>query len=139
MQVSDLKIGSIVLFFDNASYNPKPKFSVVIGVSDDSFFLGTVFINTNIKVEHLDSPELVKLHYKISQEKYSRFLKHDSYIDCSDIKHRLQTTFIQELNASSATLLGVLAADDLKNVLNIVSSSDTISPYYLKLYNIIIP
>jgi hypothetical protein len=137
MQVSDLKVGTIVHFFDSASHNPKPKFSVIIGVSDDSFFLGTVFINTNIKIEHLSSPELIRLHYKIRQDKYSHFLKHDSYIDCSDVKHRLQTSFVDDLNSSSGKILGVLAANDLTNVLNIVASSDTISPYYLKLYKIV--
>ena len=113
MQVSDLKVGTIVHFFDSASHNPKPKFSVIIGISDD------------------------RLHYKIRQDKYSHFLKHDSYIDCSDVKHRLQTSFVDDLNSSSGKILGVLAANDLTNVLNIVASSDTISPYYLKLYKIV--
>lgn len=50
MQISDLKVGTIVHFFDNESYQPKPKFSVIVGVSDDSYHLSTVFINTNIKI-----------------------------------------------------------------------------------------
>jgi hypothetical protein len=53
------------------------------------------------------------------------------------VKHRLQTSFLDDLNSSSGKILGVLAANDLTNVLKIVASSDTISPHYLKLYRIV--
>lgn len=135
MQLADLRVGVLVHFFDNASHNPKPKFSVIVGISDDAFFLGTVFVNTEINVRHINSPELEKLHYKLSQKRYSDFLKHDSYVDCSDVKHRVQTSFLNDLNYSGE-IVGSLATDDLKNVLNLIESSDTIAPYYLRLYNI---
>jgi hypothetical protein len=135
MLLADLKIGGVVHFFDNASHHPKPKFSVIVGISRDSFFLGTVFVNTGIHIGHINSPELEKLHYKISQKKYSNFLKHDSYIDCSDVKHRMQSSFLDELNATGK-IVGSLTPDDLQNVLTIIEASDTISPYYLRLYRI---
>lgn len=84
----------------------------------------------------MKSPELVKLHYKISHKKYSNFLKDDSFVDCSDLKHRQKTSFIEALNSPSGKIVGMLAGDDLKNVLEKIISSDTISPYYLKLYNL---
>lgn len=135
MGLTDLKVGAAVHFFDNASHNPKPKFSVIVGISEDAFFLGTVFVNTDINIRHINSPELAKLHYKLSQKRYRNFLKHDSYVDCSDVKHRIQTSFLSDLNYSGE-IVGALAIDDLKNVLYLIESSDTIAPYYLRLYNI---
>jgi hypothetical protein len=134
MVISDLKVGTIVHFFDEESYQPKPKYSVIVGLSGDSYNLATVFINTNIKSEHLNSPELAKLHYKISCKRYSNFLKDDSFVDCSDLKHRQKTSFLEALNSPSGKIVGNLATDDLENVLNMILASDTISPYYLKLY-----
>jgi hypothetical protein len=135
MQLADLNVGAVVHFFDNASHHPKPKFSVIVGISDDTFCLGTVFVNTDINITHINSPELEKLHYKLNQKRYSNFLKHDSYVDCSDVKHRMRTSFLDELNYSGK-IVGSLASDDLKNVLTLIMSSDTIAPYYLRLYNI---
>lgn len=135
MELADLKVGAVVHFFDNASHDPKPKFSVIVGISEDAFFLGTVFVNTDINIRHINSPELEKLHYKLSQKRYRNFLKHDSYVDCSDVKHRMQVSFLNDLNYSGE-IVGSLAIDDLKNVLLLIESSDTIAPYYLRLYNI---
>ena len=135
MELADLKVGAVVHFFDNASHNPKPKFSVIVGISEDAFFLGTVFVNTDINIRHINSPELEKLHYKLSQKRYRNFLKHDSYVDCSDVKHRMQVSFLNDVNYSGE-IVGSLAIDDLKNVLGLIESSDTIAPYYLHLYNI---
>src|SRR5580698_10277545 len=94
IELSDLRIGTVVYFHDPLCDPPKPKFCIIVGMSDDQFDIATVYINSEMNVPDINSHELVSLHYLIEREKYSQFLKKDSYIDCSKVKPRMQSSFL---------------------------------------------
>jgi hypothetical protein len=134
--VKDLKIGTIIHFFDEQSYHPKPKYSVIVGISDDAFDIATVYFNTGINVSAINSPELVALQYKVEPGSDYKFIKDISYIDCSVLSHRMQTSLLESLNSSSGKVLGYLTANDLRNVIDLILSADSILPHYIKLFKI---
>jgi hypothetical protein len=134
VSVTDLKIGAIVDIHDPYSAHDKHKYSIIIGISDDKFFIGTVFINSLVNAYAINSPALVALQYEIKQSRY-QFLDHNSYVDCSQLTDRVQSSFMREIN-TSGRILGALAKDDLRNVIDLVLGAETILDYYKKLCNV---
>ena len=132
--ISDLKIGTVIDIRDPYSYDDKHKYSIIVGISEDEFTIATVFINSEINPTAINSPGLVALQYGIKQTDYN-FLKRDSFVDCSKITDRIQLTFLNEIN-NSGRLLGNIRITDLRNIVNLVTGAESISPYYIKLCNI---
>jgi hypothetical protein len=97
--------------------------------------IGTVFINSTVNARAINSPSLVALQYEIFPSRY-KFLRWQSYVDCSDLKDRMQSSFLQEINASGR-ILGTIANDDLSAIIQLVSNAETIPSYYKSLCNII--
>src|SRR6186713_1234756 len=135
MEISDLHVGTVVHFLDDESHDRKYKFSVIVGISNDYFQFATVYINSNINVGKINSPILVALQYEIDSKKYRQFLKWNSYIDCSDLKHRFKGSFLSDLNATGK-IVGHLNEEDVHNVIDLICKAETTSPYYLRLYKI---
>jgi hypothetical protein len=133
--IDDLRIGTIVYFYDPESYDPKPKFCVIIGISEDLYHIATLYINSEVNINAINSPALVALQYKIKLKDYRQFLTNDSYVDCSTMKHRMKGSFLENLNAKGR-IKGSLIPTDLKNVISLINNSETFSSYYLDLYKI---
>ena len=135
VSIDDLKIGTILDILDSHSNPPKRKYSIIIAIAEDKFYVGTVYINTEVNILTINSPELVALQHEISQAKNS-FLRHDSFVDCSDMKSRLQSELLRQLN-TGGRIIGKIAKDDLVAINALVRSADTIIPYYKKLCNLV--
>ena len=135
VSIDDLKIGTVVDILDSHSTPPKRKYSIIVAIAEDKFYIGTVYINTEVNVLTINSPELVALQYKIYQAKYP-FLQHDSFVDCSDMKARLQSELLRQLT-NGGRIIGRIAKDDLITVNSLIRSADTIIPYHKKLCNLV--
>lgn len=131
---ADLKLGTVIDIYDPYSYDEKHKYSVIVGVSEDAFYIGTVFINSEINISAINSPSLVDLQYLIKKANYT-FLRRDSFVDCSHIEDRLQITLVDQLN-SNGRILGEIKANDLKAIIALVLNAPSIPPFYIKLCNV---
>ncbi|MBN9384658.1 MAG: hypothetical protein J0H74_28145 [Chitinophagaceae bacterium] len=90
-----------------------------------------------VNTHAINSPELVALQYEISPSKY-KFLRSISYVDCSDLKDRIQSSFLQEIN-TSGRILGNIAKEDLSAIIQLVLNAETIPSYYKNLCNVVHP
>ncbi len=118
VSIQDLQIGTIIDIRDTESFHDKRKYSIIVGISDDCFYLGTVYINSEINPSAINAPELVALQYPIYPEKY-KFLKDISYVDCSDMKDRMQNGLLQALN-TGGRILGRMTRDDMDKIIILV-------------------
>jgi hypothetical protein len=137
VSIEELRIGTVIDIRDPYSFHEKHKYSIIIGISHDKFYIGTVFINSIINPHAINSPELVALQYEISSSKY-KFLRSVSYVDCSDLKDRMQSSLLQEIN-TSGRILGNIAKDDLSAIIQLVLDAETISAYYKSICNVVQP
>lgn len=94
---TDLQIGTIVDIRDPYSADEKHKYNIIVGISDDRFYVATVFINSLVNTNAINSPDLVALQYEIKKDRY-QFLKYNSYVDCSRLIDRIQSSFVREIN-----------------------------------------
>src|SRR5258708_23803703 len=131
---ADLKVGTVIDIHDPYSYDEKHKYSIIVGISEDQFYVATVFINSLINPHAINSQILVNLQFEIKKAQYP-FLKRDSFVDCSHIEDRVQVTLIDQVN-SNGRILGQIKTGDLKKVINLVLSAPSILPYYIKMCNI---
>ena len=137
VSIEELKIGTVIDIRDPYSFDEKHKYSIIVGMSGDKFYIGTVFINSIVNARAINSPSLVALQYEVSPAKY-KFLRTNSYVDCSDLKDRMQSSLLQEINASGR-ILGTIAKDDLSAIIQLVLNAETIPSYYKSLCNVVQP
>lgn len=135
ISIDDLKIGTVIDILDSYSTPPKRKYSIIVAIAEDKFYIGTVYINTDVNVLTINSPELVALQHEIHQTKYP-FLQHNSFVDCSDMKPRLQSELLRQLS-NGGRVIGRIVKDDLVAINSLIRSADTIIPHYKKLCNLI--
>lgn len=136
--ISELTIGRVFeLYKDDMSRPPKPKLSIVVGITDDGSEFATVYINTLINMSIINKPELELLQVKIEPGPTRPFIKHTSYIDCSVLKTRFPGSIIDEINCNNGKMYSNLPLADIKRVIELLQSADSISNYYKNLYNII--
>ncbi len=136
IEMSDLKAGMVVHFFDTEANTHKNKYCVIVGISEDLFHLLTAYINTEIDFDNIGSPELEAMHYEIKQRKYNKFLNRDSYINCVKLIHRFQYSFLEALNKPDGKIVGRLNIIDFSKVKGLVINGGIIMPFYLELYRI---
>jgi hypothetical protein len=106
--------------------NGRNKFFIVLG-QDSEGNVGFVLINTSI--QNLPLP-IQDLHYPISASKY-KFLKHDSFVDCHELKEIKYAKFRIE------NMVGEMNADDLELIMNtLVNDSPVVTPKQLKRFGL---
>ncbi len=137
VSIEDLRTGTVIDIHDPYSYHEKHKYSIIVGISEDKFYIGTVYINSIVNPSAINSPELVALQYEISPSRY-KFLRTISFVDCSGLKDRIQSSLLKEIN-DSGRILGNIAKDDLAAIVRLVLNAETISPYYKSLCNVVQP
>lgn len=134
VSIEELRVGTVIDIQDPYSFHEKHKYNIIVGISDDKFYIGTVFINSIVNTRAINSPELIALQYEISPSKYS-FLRSVSFVDCSDLKDRMQRSLLKDIN-DSGRILGSIAKDDLFAIIRLVLNAETIPSYYKNLCNI---
>ncbi len=103
--------------------------------SDQSEF-ATVFINTTVNMHLTNNPTLQALQLEIFPGKSYQFLRHNSFIDCSQLTTRFPGSCLREINGEGGRFLGQLPPEDLKKVIELINSNDSLTSYTIKLYNL---
>lgn len=98
----------------NQGDNGRNKYFVVLGTTDDGELIGFVLINSDIN-QYLPN-EVKALHYQITVKDYP-FLKKDSYICCSELKHIESTHFFERFQDKAVAVLSDKHLEVVKNLL----------------------
>ncbi len=114
---------------------PKNKFFVVLNPCPQVFRLGVLLINSQINLEVNRYPDLVKLQYKLTKEKYE-FLHHDSYLDCSKIIELDHAFVHSEFTNSTEVYKGELTKHDTVAIFDLIKKSKTHPQKILKRYQL---
>lgn len=105
----------------NEGDNGRNKYFVVLGTTADGELIGFVLVNSEINQR---LPEIIKsLQYKITAKEYS-FLKKDSYICCSELKHIESACFFARFQNDA---VAILSDDHLEVVKNLLAQSPRVS------------
>ena len=80
----NLEIGSVIKCFTSYTRPPKEKRFVILGINEEGNYVGSVFINTNVNFNIINSQELLELQYPVKNQA-NDYLDHDSFIDCSEL------------------------------------------------------
>ena len=107
----------------------RDKFFVVVGVDSKQSTIGYLILNSEINLNLGD--KFKKLQYKIHQSNY-KFLKHDSFLDCSKIREMSMTKFCEVLYADT---YGFLSTHDYDAIYGILVYSN--APKLLKRFGLL--
>lgn len=102
------------------------KFFVVIGVTDNEV-AGFFYINSNINPNVNRKQEQTLMQYKILAQDYN-FLKHDSYINATNIITRSKKELNESVTAGRTSLIDSLKNEHLTQLLEKVRNSKLFSP-----------
>ncbi len=109
----------------------KPKKMIIIGVDKaNQCCYGTVLINTKINASARFSQEFLDSQYILKQEKYPKFLRYDSYVDCAVI-FSIPFSVLEP-----GKYFGTLTAEDFDIILNILETTTVLSTKDKKRYGI---
>ncbi len=109
----------------------KPKKMIIVGIDKTNrCCYGTVLINTKINSLANLSQEFLDSQYILKQEKYPKFLRYDSYVDCAMI-FPIPFSILE-----SGRYFGTLAEEDFEIILNILETTTVLSTKDKKRYGI---
>lgn len=131
--------GNVILVYCNdLAGKPKDKILVIISKSLCGTKFGCIFINSD------NYPNINRTHYlkslqiKASTLKYSKFLKYDSYFDCSDIKEKSKIEIEDILKKDAKRMLGKIDVDDHSLICNALRNNKKLTLKTKRLYNLIL-
>jgi len=122
---NNLTLGAVFKILSEITNPPKEKFVVIIGVDNDKAVVGHLFINSKINIKIAFSPELRSMHLSLSQDQYS-FLKHDSYLDCSNIQEIDKNMFERIINNNLSAYQGALNQPNIDVMKYMITKASTI-------------
>jgi hypothetical protein len=128
--------GSVLRIHAANTTPPKTKRLVILAISNDTAYVGYLFINSEINPKCFPTPALINLHLPL-QISGRTYLDHDSYLDCSEIKEISFTELKAILSDDPQKHIGKLSDSDFKQATNLVRSAPTISKKQKQKYRII--
>ena len=109
----------------------KPKRMIIIGVDTaNDICYGSVLVNTKMSPKSRFSDEYLSAQYMLSQKDYPEFLDYDSYADCGE----LFSISIRKLK--QGVYFGILKDKDMRGVMDILETTDTLSTKQKKRFGI---
>ena len=131
-----IEIGSVIKYFVKDTNPPKYKRMVIIGNSQDTITIATVYLNSELNLNVFRNKRMKDL--QISLEKEGReYLEHDSYVDCSSLHIKQINKLKEEFDNSRLESLGKISSDDLDLIKGTLISAGTISLKHKKEYGLI--
>lgn len=118
------------------SYNIKGighgKFFVVLNIIDDRL-VGFFFINSIVNRHIENRPGIMELQFILRPDKYS-FLKHDSFINGSNIEELPLAEIEDQLASGIAAIVDRIKADDMDALMDVCRKSKLYKPIQKKRY-----
>lgn len=118
----NLKVGAVIKVAVPDTTPPKIKILIVVGIESGKALLATVFVNTDINPNVLNTPELQKLQFALKLDNCP-YLSYDSFADCSKMRERNYQDIFNLIKESPSRHLGRLNDDDLKRILALIKSA----------------
>lgn len=119
-----MKVGDVIRLFVPETNPPKVKYLII--VATNSTHIGTVYINTDLRINALHSPALKALQIPIVPDQ-CKCLTHDSYVDCSTLVPRDKGEINSILQKEPGRKETEISGDFLNHIIETVKSSRTIS------------
>ena len=136
LAVNNLKIGSVLRYFDDNTIPPKIKRKVVVGFDADKILFAFLYINTEINPNIFPTQSLRDLHLELDITGRD-YLDHKSFLDCSQIfeddTERVKMLMTNDVNIHK----GELSKEDFDNVFKKVKSAKTIATKIKRKYGFI--
>ena len=132
----NLKIGAVLRFFVPDTKPPKIKYLAIVGIDNEQYLLATIFINSEVNINVLNSPELRALQLLLAKQ-HCTFLDHDSYADCSKVQERNLTEIHDKLTETPGTHVGELNSLLLQEAIALLKGAKSISPKIKKKYGLL--
>lgn len=132
---SNIVPGNVIRCFTTDTNPPKEKRFVVLGVDVTGALIGTVFINSDVNFNVINSQELLELQYPIKKAG-NEYLAWDSFVDCSKLV-RFEYEYVKsKIVEKPKCVLGTVKSDDLKIIYELVQKSPVISKAELKKFGL---
>lgn len=122
---NNLKEGAVIRILVPDTTPPKTKLLIIISIEESRVLLASIFINTDINPNVLNTPDLESLQFPLLVER-NQFLSHDSYADCSKITPRTYETVFNAVKNEPACHLGQLHDADFNSIRLLIKSTKTI-------------
>lgn len=132
----NLAAGNVIKCFTTHTNPPKEKRIVILGENTNGNFVGSVFINSNVNFNVINSQEIKELQYPVKNQG-NDYLDHDSFIDCSELFEFERSDLFDLLVKEPERALGKVSDEDLEIVFSLVKSSPMIEPKILKKYKLV--
>lgn len=130
-----LKVGSVLRMFVKDTNPPKEKRFIIVGFSEDRVSLASVFINSEINLLVNYSQEVRELHLFLSSDG-REYLKHDSYVDCSQLASRAVSDIFESLINRPEACIGEVGRDDMLAIRKTIAGAATIKGKLKKKYSL---
>jgi hypothetical protein len=128
---SSMHIGSVIRCYTTQTTPPKEKRFIILGRDSTNNYIGTIFINSNVNWNVINSQELLELQYPVKKDG-NDYLDWDSFVDCSKLI-KLEYEYVKNaIVAKPGCVLGTVKQADLEIIYTLVKSSTNISPIELK-------
>lgn len=108
------------------------KFFVVLNIIDNRI-VGFFFINSIVNRHIEDKPGILELQFILRPDKYC-FLKHDSFINGSNIEELPLTIIEEQLDKGIATIVDCMKEDDMDMLMELCRKSRLFKPRDKKRY-----
>lgn len=109
----------------------KPKRMIIIGIDiTNDICYGSVLVNTKMSPKSRFSDEYLSAQYMLAQKDYPTFLDYDSYADCGELFS------IPVGKLKRGVYFGVLKDKDMRGVMDILETTDTLSTKQKKRFGI---
>ena len=128
-----LTLGSVIKIYDPEA--EKDKYHIIVGFNESELITASVRINSEVNSNVFRNPYLRSLCHLIKQEKYS-FLKHDSFIDCSNLKEWPDHILKARLKNYPGSHEGNIEEKEFDTIRSILSTARTIPPKKRKKYGL---
>lgn len=129
----NLTLGSVLKIYDPDA--KKDKYHIIVGFNETEMITASVRINSEVNLNVFRTPYLKSLCHLIKKEKYS-FLKHDSVVDCSNLKEWPNHVLKARLMSNPGSLEGNIEEREFDTIRSILSTARTIPPKKRKKYGL---
>lgn len=121
---SQIQPGAVFFIPDHIAN--KNKFIVILGISADRIYVGTLFINSEVNENVIRTLGQRNLQYTLKASKYD-FLDHDSYINASIIHKRDINDLIEIIIAINGEMRGNIETTEFDYIRSMMAESKLIS------------
>lgn len=127
------EVGTVLKLFVQDTTPPKVKYCIIVGACSSE--IATVFINSELRPEHLPTG-VQSLQFPITTNDFP-FLKYDSFADCAEIAERNKSELNTILQSEPGRKAGVLTKTKIEELVRLVKMAKTISTAEKKKFGLI--